>query len=49
MYTEEESTLNEVRQQVTNVQGETPSIKAVWSAVKRVENMAGDDLVPGSN
>ena len=49
MYTEEESTLDEVRKQVTNVQGETPSIKAVWSAVKRVENMAGDDLVPGSN
>ena len=49
MYTEEESTLDEVRKQVTNVQGETPSIQAVWSAVKRVENMAGDDLVPGAN
>ena len=47
MHTEEESTLSEVREQVTHIQGETPSIKAVWSAVQRVENMAGDDLVPG--
>ena len=47
MHTEEESTIREVREQVTNIKGETPSIKAVWSAVKRVENMAGDDLVPG--
>ena len=49
MYTEEGTTIREVREQVTNIQGETPSVKAVWTGIQRVQSMAADDLVPKSN
>ena len=49
MHKEEGSTIREVREQVTNIQGETPSASTVWSAVKRVDDMAADDFVPASN
>ena len=32
--------------EVNNLVGETPSVKAVWTAVKNVDRVAGTDQIP---
>ena len=46
LHTNEDMSLEDVRDEVVNLRGERPGKKAVWSAVQRVATMKPDDLLP---
>ena len=48
LHREDGYSLTGVREKVHNIQGDTPSVKAVWSAIRRVDAMCSNDLLPSS-
>ena len=49
LHTNEDMSLEDVRDEVVNLRGERPGKKAVWSAVQRVLTMKPGDLIPQNN